>query len=234
MAALVLAAGCNAGRGSASFPIGSEEMPLKFSVSADNAMFPMQLQDTSTTPATVASLPCGPSMPCPDLSPVSVACDMGACNPDPIAVELALQLSPTTDVFDLDRYESSLGFASIDSVTIESIEYQVTLNTLNVDVPAVTLYWSGPGSSNRHPFGTIDPIAQGEQPSGTLTASSDSTGGMLDPAGLASLSDYLLHTEPSARFFVGYELDIDPGDPWPVGSVDVEAIITVRVEGSLI
>ncbi|MFW5876171.1 MAG: hypothetical protein ACOCXM_05500 [Myxococcota bacterium] len=199
--------------------VGTEAMPLTFVVSADAVELPPELEDTSTNPFTVAEVPCDAT--CPETEDVTVTCEAEFCDPDPVTVSVQVG-----DVYDLERTQSSLQLGEVDSFEILSIDYTVVENTLNMDVPSLQAFWSSAGAvEGETPLGTVDPIPEGELPAGTVA---------LDEAGAEAMSDYLLNQEAKVRFFVQTELDLDPGDPWPTGKLDVDVIIHVRIHGSLI
>lgn len=213
--------GCtNPTRVSVEFTIGTAQMPLKLVVSADQLGLPSSLEDT--TSGTVATLSCSSSAQCPQPPGVTVVCDSNnECNPDPVTVSV-----PLGDVFDLDTIKSNLSFGTIDSFTIQSVDANVLLNTLNVDLPQAGLYWSTAGATQgENLLATMAPISKSYQ--GTEPVN-------LDATGVSSLSDYLLNTEPRAKFFVQAQVDINPGDPWPTGSITLTAVIHVQVIGSLL
>lgn len=207
---------------SADFGIGTEEDPLTFVVQTEDLMLPEELRDDSTDPPTVREVPCGDGMLCPSTEDVDVQCDdTGTCDPAPIRVTV-----PLGDVFDLETVKASLDFAEVRSFEIRSVDYVVVLNSLNMEVPGLEVFWSTPGAvEGQNLLGTVGPIAVDERPMGQVS---------IDEGGADALSDHLLNREAKARFFVESDLDLDPGDPWPTGNLEVDVIIRVRITGTLI
>jgi hypothetical protein len=208
---------------SLSTQIGTAEDPLRVVIDADALGLPEELRDDGGDEPTIMVIPCDAEGPaCPSSDEVSVTCDGEGCNPDPIAISV-----PMGDVFDLSSLRSQLDLANVQSFEITSVDYAVAFNTMTVDVPELTVLWASEGASaGETRIGTVPPIPAGERPSGEM---------QIDDAGNAALSDFLLTANPPrVRFFVEGHLDPQPGDPWPEGSLEVTAIIRVRVQGRLL
>jgi hypothetical protein len=222
--ALVAAVGLwscsNPNRPTVDFSIGTEQNPLRVVVSAERLALPSALEDTSTEPSTVAEVPCDPEGdPCPSSDDVAVSCVDGTCNPEPVTVSV-----PLGDVFDLNAQVSGLGFGEVTGFEILDIHYAVASNTATMDVPELTVLWASEGATfGETPLAIMPAVPAGERPDGAMD--------VLE-GGNEALSDFLVTNDPSrVRFFVEGPLDVEPGDPWPEGSLQVEAIISVRVEG---
>jgi hypothetical protein len=216
------------GVGCTSADEGCETPPLAFEVSTADIQPPAELRDDSGSEPTVAELPCGPMGMCPS-SPeasVSVSCEGGACDPAPTTITV-----PLGDVLELDL-ESEVGelFTRVDRIELIEARYQVERNTLTLDLGQVELFWGPPGALSVDAamgverIGTVPPLEAAAVRSGTVD---------LDEAGQRSLSDQLTEVG-RVRFFARTSTDLDPGDPWPEGSLRVSMALRVQATGSML
>ena len=74
-------------------------------------------------------------------------------------------------------------------------------------------------------FGTVPRLPAGATPAGQVA---------IDPVGAGELSDYLVMGGSRIRFFAQTSADLDPGDPFPAGSVRVSVNVTIRAVGSVL
>ncbi len=200
--------------------------PIDFQVSATELGLPADFDDGGR----IAEVPCRAGR-CPLASmdlPVDLACDgMDRCDPQPVALE-----APVGDVVDFDRLAASAGvsdlLAAVEGIEIDQMSWNVTENSLTFPVPPSEIHW-GPEAATR-----IDP-AQGVRRLGRLPAvapgSTDGGDVQFDAAGKQALSDYLVNTDRRVRFFLGAEVDVDPGDPFPAGSLRGDVQVRVVFEG---
>ncbi|MFW6049853.1 MAG: hypothetical protein ACODAU_01695 [Myxococcota bacterium] len=220
LAAAAPAVGCSAPSTSAEFAYA----PPAVLLSLDDLMLPEELRDDGTDPPTVMQVPCGSDADCPDAEEVTVSCGTEGCDPEPIQLSV-----PLGDRFDLETYQSSLSFAEVDSFEILSAEAMVSSVSSDFShdtLPAMEVYWSSVGALRGQTLlGTVEPAPAEE---GTTVPVA------IDDGGQSALSEYLLNQEPRARLFVETELDLDPGEQWPAGELEVNIVVRVRVEGSLI
>ncbi len=218
---VLLAAGCGQ-RISVSVSSG----PIDFQVSATELGLPADFDDGGR----IAEVPCrGGSCPLASADlPVDLACDaMDRCDPQPVALE-----APVGDVVDFDRLAASAGvsdlLAAVEGIEIDAMTWNVAENSLTFPVPPTEVYW-GPEAATR-----IDP-EQGVRLLGRLPAMAPGGTGagdvQLDAAGQQALSDYLVNTDRRVRFFLGAEVDVDPGDPFPAGSLRGDVQVRVVFEG---
>jgi hypothetical protein len=113
-------------------------------------------------------------------------------------------------------------------VEIDSIEYEVSENTLNVATPPMTLYvapstimtWGG---SEAHAIGTIEMVA-----AGTLVPRTEV---VLTDEGRATLADYMGDYMTPFNIIVGSELVVGMGDTVPSGAMT--ATVQVRAHAGL-
>lgn len=218
---LLLAAGCD-GTVSVTFATGPQELE----VSTASFELPPELEDTST--GTIAMVPCGSMGMCPPSDTVTLTCEADLCDPAPKTIS-----APVGRVIDVDALLADTRdiLRVVDSYTVEEVTYDIQLNTMTVPIGEIEVYW-GPEAATAidesmmvRRFGTVPPIAAGQTGTGEV---------VIDEAGVAALSDYLVSGGGRVRFFARTQVDLDPGDPYPRGSVRVAVNATVRAVGSLV
>lgn len=198
-----------------------------FDLSTAGLGLPSQLRDASSGAARVATIDCSMTGICPPATgDLVIACTAGVC--DPAALDLTV---PVGDVVDFDQLLSSAGslLRFVDAIEITAVDYQVSPNTLTVDLPPVTVLW-GPESAvaTSTSLGAI-----GTMPA--LAAATPATGQMdIDQNGSAALSDYLVHTSRRVRFFARTAVDLAPGGPFPDGMATMTVNIHVRAVGHIV
>jgi hypothetical protein len=214
---LFLLAGCG-DIASVSFPL----TPPPFIVSSDDLGLPAELQDG----AVVASVPCGPGGMCPSAGEVTISCEASVCNPAPHTVTIDL---PVVDFDVPDEFRELI--TRVDRYELENVSYDVMVNSLSFDLPAVEIHW-GPEAAidvdpamGVHLLGQVPPTAAGVIGPGTM---------QVDPTGEATLSDHLVDTSRRVRFFARTQVDVEPGAPFPQGSLQVEVSLRVRAVGSVL
>ncbi|MCB9593724.1 MAG: hypothetical protein H6719_13405 [Sandaracinaceae bacterium] len=218
----VLAVGCD-GTISVVFSTG----PQEFEVSTASLSLPTELRDDMS--GTIAMVPCGPMGMCPPASEVTLDCTAGFCDPAPRTIS-----APVGGVIDIDALLSDagdVGLNIVDSYAVERVAYDISLNTLTVPTNEIVVFWGPEAATSVDPalgvrrFGTIPPIAAGATTSGNMA---------VDGAGVMALSDYLVAGNGRLRFFAQTMVDLDPGDPFPEGSVRMSVNVTIRAVGRLI
>ena len=217
----LLALGCD-GTISVVFSTG----PQEFEVSTTSLALPTELRDAS---GTIASVPCGPMGMCPPSDEVTLECNAGVCDPAPRTV--SAPVGGVIDTSALLAETGDVGLNVVDSYSIEVVSYEISLNTLTVPINEIEIFW-GPEAATSidpsqgvRPFGRIPAIGAGATTSGNMT---------IDGAGTAALSDFLVAGGGRLRLFARTSVDLDPGDPYPEGSVRMSVNATIRAVGSLI
>lgn len=217
---LALATGCD-GTISVTFATG----PQEFEVSVDTLMLPVELQDGSQ----IASVPCGPMGMCPPSDVVTLSCTADLCDPAPKT--LTAPVGGVIDFGALLAEAPEVGLRRVDTYEFVSVSYDVRVNTLTNPTSPIDVYWGpeaatavDPALGVRH-FGTVPSIAVGQTGLGQMT---------IDAAGVQELSDYLVGGGTRIRFFAQTTVDLDPGDPFPTGSIRVAVNATVRAVGSIV
>ena len=220
LALFLLSSSC-AGGASATFPVGVE-----VSLDASEIMLPPELREEDPSGDRVRSLPCGPGGMCPSSAEVPVTCEADRCDP------AAQTISSVVGDADIDELAGDLGelFMTIDTIAIQSIEFNVERNTLTIPTEPIEVFWGPVGavdveSPGVNRLGTVPAIAAGSTEMGAIA---------LDPAGNAAFTEYFETTAHQFRFFIRSTVDLDPGQRWPEGAIDVQVRMSVRVEGSLL
>lgn len=219
--ALLVAAGCD-GTVSVTFATG----PQPFEVSTASFELPPELEDTST--GTIAMVSCGPMGTCPPSETVTLTCEAGLCDPAPKTLS-----APVGGVIDVDALLSETRdiLRVVDSYSVEEVTYDIQLNTMTVPIGEIEVYW-GPEAATAidesmmvRRFGTVPAIAAGQTGSGEM---------VIDPSGDQALSDFLVAGGGRVRFFARTRVDLNPGDPYPRGSVRVAVNATIRAVGGIV
>jgi len=156
----------------------------------------------------------------PTYDPAS--CVSMVCDPDPVEVTDIL------DDVDIDGGASAIA-RNVDKLELLAADYVIRSNTFTFPIAPIEIYWGPPGAVDVDPamgvmlLGTIPAIDAGATGPGTV---------LLDDAGNAALTDYLRGTAGQIRLFYRTTVNIDPGDPWPAGDIDVAVTLTIRATGN--
>ncbi len=170
--------------------------------------------------ATVPNVPCGSDGDCCNLATAAgfsctttpLVCASGSCQaqvPESMSSSINLaQQVPTLATFPGH---------SLLHVSISSITYQVSNNTLNVDVPSMAVYLAPDGvtdltDSRAMLFGTVPAIAAGTTPTGTMQKA---------PNADAVLEMYTKNISTSFNVIAATTVVIAPGTPIPNGQLTV-------------
>ena len=106
-------------------------------------------------------------------------------------------------------------------VTVDSIKWEVTANTLNVDTPEMVVYVAPstvmtPDARAKR-VGTVPPV-----PAGTTQPGTDIT---FDPMGKAHLAEFMGDYKTPFNIIVGSSLLVEQGDTIPAGAVTVRVSV---------
>jgi hypothetical protein len=163
---------------------------------------------------------------------VQTVCSMncsGACGGE--TCELSLDISGRQPVdLVMEKPElKSINDEPVIKVTIDSVTYDVTTNTLNVDTPEITVYVAPTSviKSNdplAKAIGTIPPI-----PAGTTTTSSQSV--RFTPTGRADLMAAMSSFKTPFNVLVGSSIVITASQPVPTGKLD--AVVHIKGHAGL-
>jgi hypothetical protein len=145
-------------------------------------------------------------------STTPLVCASNACNADLpesqyTAVNLAMQV-PALATFPGH---------SLVNVSVASVTYKVTSNTLNVDVPAIQVYLAPDGVTDPHAdgavlFGTLPVIPAGSTPTGAMTKA---------PGADAAFQMFTKNVSTTFNIIAATTVVIAPGTPVPHGAITV-------------
>ncbi len=182
---------------------------------------------------TLAAVPCS-SMPTVCSSAVAQACSSdcsGMCDAATNSCELSLDVSRPLKV-DLLTEEPNLKTINdqpVIKVSIDSVTYLVTSNTLNVDTPAVNVYVAPisalkPTDPGAKLIGTIPPIPK-------MTTISDPHTLMFTPTGKADLVNIMSTFKTPFNVLVASSLVVQAGQMLPTGKLD--ALVSIHAHAGL-
>ncbi|HXJ18962.1 MAG TPA: hypothetical protein VMT03_01925 [Polyangia bacterium] len=154
----------------------------------------------SMTPLTCPASTCEAQIPESTYSPVNLAMQVGALATFP-------------------------GHSLVD-VTIESITYTVSDNTLNVDLPPISIYLAPDGVTDPTDpsatlFGTVPSIQAGTNPTGSVTKTANAD---------AAFEMYTKNVSTTFNIIAGATVVIDAGTPVPNGHITVTVGGTVAAQ----
>jgi hypothetical protein len=179
--------------------------------------------------------PCTMSQTCN--SAVQAACMMGCsgtCNmaqPQTCDLSLDVSLRQPVDLV-MERPElKTINDEPVIKVTIDSVTYEVTSNTLNVDTPEVTVYVApmavvkaDPKDPQVKAIGTIAPVPAGQTTSGVQPI-------MFTPTGKAALVAIMSTFKTPFNVLVGASIVVSAGQPVPSGKL--EAVVRIKGHAGL-
>jgi len=155
------------------------------------------------------------------------ACPMnctGTCDTTTMKCDLGLQVAihQTIDLQSEKPELKTINDQPIIHVTIDSLTYAVSANTLNVATPAMKVYVApmsvmDPNDPMAQQIGTIDPV-----PAMAIVASKDMT---YTPNGKQILMDTMGDFKNPFNVIVGSSLVLQMGDPVPTGKLDASVHI---------
>ena len=190
--------------------------------------------DTTKTPfnnGTLASLPCSTSTVCS--SAVAQVCPSdcsGMCDPVASSCELSLDVSRPLKVDLLNEQPDlkTINDQPVIKVSIDSVTYAVTSNSLNVDTPMVGVYVAPlsalkPSDPQAKLIGTIAPIP--------AMTTSDFQMLTFTPTGKADLISIMSTFKTPFNVLVASSLVVRAGQMLPMGKLD--AVVRIRGHAGL-
>jgi hypothetical protein len=154
----------------------------------------------------------------------------GSCSDTTQQCELALAVSlyRSIDLLNERPELKAIDDEPLIKVTIDSITYEITSNTLNFDTPALTVYVAptsvmDPADPQATPIGTIEPV-----PAGILVTPKDLT---FTATGRADLIAAMNNFRSPFNIIVGSTLVVDGDSPVPAGKLD--AVVRIRAHAGL-
>lgn len=193
---------------------------LTFAVSSADIGLPPELQAMD---GRIATIPCGGATQCPPSTLTPLSCDGSGCDPEPIEL-----VAPVGEPIDVDALRSGLPTAvsRVEAIDIREITYAINLNTFTLPMNDVQVLWAPEGAATGMTLlGTIPSIEAEAVETGLV---------LLDGDGELELSDYLLGTSPRVRFFIRTTIDLNPGDPFPEGELQVGVTVALTASGPII
>lgn len=202
-------------------PVG----PIGFVVDVSPIAIPATFQQNGR----VARVACSASARCPALGAPALRCVAGACDPDPVPIDLAVMTA-----IDLGAYSSVFAAVSgnVSQVTVTRAAWQAAAMGLRVPVGPVDLFW-GPESATGIAADGVRRL--GAVAALTFDAQGAAAGDVaLDAAGNAALSEHFLRVSRRFRLFARAVVDLTPGGPLPAGRASIQLRLTVRAETRLL
>jgi len=207
--------------------------PLDFILPASAGDFPVALREDAPSGARLATVPCAADLPCPSFDGLDLSCAAGSCDPSP--VEMAVAIGDVTDFDNFGEDGTADGgdgrflndiFTRVDRLEVREALYQVSHNTLTVDIPSIDLLWAPEGAvSGMTLLGTAPPQRAGTTGTGDV---------VMDSGGQTALSNYLVNTSRRVRFFATTEIDLEPGGHFPEGELRGSLQLALTAAGPLI
>lgn len=141
-------------------------------------------------------------------------CVAGACH---MVVQVTLWRA--VDLYAENPELKTINEQPLVDVTIESVHYEVTENTLNIDTPAFTLYMAPasimtPDDPTAREVGVIPPIA-----AGTRQGQSDV---MVSDAHEQTLEAFMRDYQTPFNLILSADIAVKPGDPIPMGRITAD------------
>ena len=119
----------------------------------------------------------------------------------------------------VDRRQPSLSsYTSLVSISISSIKYTVRSNTLNVDIPPLSIYLApdgvtDPTDSRAQLFGTVPSIPAGSMPSGNV---------QLEPNAASTFQMFTSNLATPFEIITAATVVIGAGTPVPTGAITID------------
>ena len=115
------------------------------------------------------------------------------------------------------------GAVGLGNVSINQISYTVVDNSLNIDLPPVTLYLApngvtDPNDPNAKKFGTVPTIAAGSTPMGTVMLESDAA---------ATFASFTHTLSTPFELIAATTVHVPSGTPVPTGKIDMNVTGTL-------
>ena len=214
---LVIGAGLGAGCGL----ISSDVAEIKFNLPP--RMYSFNPSSFNVPAGLSQEIPCGappvmdccnptPPLPAPDCSATPITCEQ---NENGMNVCMAQATVSQSQMMNLGQEVQQLsGLTGLISISIKRISYQVTANTLDVNVPDVILYLApagvmDPSDPSAKKFGTLPAI-----PAGTMTSGDV----ILEPNSAQVLESFTSNIQSPFMFIAATTLKVSHS---PAGAIDL-------------
>lgn len=159
-------------------------------------------------------------LPAPDCAAMPLSCDAGACTlHQPVTVSQKMDLGMEAPSL------RSVSGQTLADVFLSRIRYTVA-SSLNVELPAVTLYLApdgvtSPSDPQAKKFGTVPPAAAGETKSGDVALESDSQ---------QTFAGFARNFRTPFNFIASTTVVVRSGSAIPTGAVDISVTGSVSVQ----
>jgi hypothetical protein len=169
--------------------------------------------------------PAGLGLPMPDCSMTMLACETDTHGMDVCTAVVTITQSQSMNLGqEVPQLQGAVGLGNL---SINQISYTVMDNTLNIDLPPVTLYLApsgitDPNDASAKKFGTVPAIAASTTPSGTV---------MLEPDAAATFSSFTRTLSMPFNLIATTVVHVPSGSPVPSGKIDLS--VTGRLSASL-
>jgi hypothetical protein len=151
-------------------------------------------------------------LPAPDCSANPITCEQNENGMDVCMAQATISQSQTMNLG--QEVQQLSGLTGIVSISIKRISYEITANTLDIDVPDVVLYLA--------PNGVTDPNDRGAKKFGTLPAipaMTTTTGDViLEPNAAAVLESFTANLQTPFTFIAATTLKVSHS---PTGKIDM-------------
>ncbi len=200
--------------------ISSDIATVRFAMPERTYTFDTASAGWNLPPATLPVVPCtDATVCCAAATLASIDCSTVICDATSGTCALTVTVENPPQAIDLKMEVpalSSFSKQSVIDVTISQIKYDVTRNSMNVDLPVVELFVGGDGvtsSAQAQKFGTVPVTPAGMTVTGGAVA--------LDPGGQQAFVD-LAHNFGTPFVFLSRTTVVIPGGtPLPMGAVDI-------------
>lgn len=181
---------------------------------------------------TVLNATCSTDAQCNAAAEAACAMDCsGTCSPTTSMCELEMAVGIHQAVnLVMEKPElQSINDKPVIKVTIDSVTYEVTTNTLNVETPELQMYVApmsvmDPRDPEAKLIGTIAPIAPG-----SVTTRPEDI--VFTPEGETLLVDVMNNYKTPFNIIVGSNLTVAAGQPIPTGKLD--AVVHIRAHAGI-
>lgn len=214
--------------------ISSDITTIKFSLPQRSYSFDAASIGTVPPGTLVPTVSCtDTTLCCAAATAAQIPCSNVACEGSPMACTLhaVIETQPQTVNLKMEVPSlSSINSQTLSNVTVSQIKYDITANTLNVDLPPVELFLA-PGDattasdSRAQRFGTVPMTPRGSTPKGATVT--------LDPVGQQAFSTYVSNFNTPFVFLARTTVVVTGGNPVPSGRVDITVVGQVSVKPSL-
>jgi hypothetical protein len=196
----------------------------RFALRLPERMFTMDTDQwqLSSSGAVFPDVPCGQD-PTVCEAQVESLCGSDQCTAQCVAGSCQMIVQVTlwrmVDLYEENPELKTINEQPLVDVDIESVHYEVTENTMNIDTPALTLYMA-PASvmdasdSAARAVGVIPPIGAG--------SAQDKTDVMVSPEHEQALEDFMRDYQTPFNLIVSADITVEAGDPVPMGRITAD------------